>query len=86
MPASAWRQIFLPEESRSGILENEPDLLHSLRRVDRHVDRPEGQDREIDKRPFGAILRDDRDPITAFDAQHRQAEGDTLHTSDRRWP
>src|SRR6185369_1163262 len=58
------------------------DLFERLRRVNRHVDRAETQDREIGDRPLRTVLGEQRDSITRSYAEGRKAECDVLDAFD----
>src|SRR5215203_1165352 len=60
---------FLPryaQHLRTGVLQNESDLLDGLGRVDGNVDGPERENREIDERPLRTVFGDDRDAIAGL--------------------
>jgi hypothetical protein len=51
------------QHARARIFKDVSDLFGSLRRVDGHVDRAEAENREVDHRPIGPVLRQQRHAV-----------------------
>src|SRR5919205_952927 len=65
--------------SRAGAFEDEAHLLGGLGGVDGDVDRAEAEDGEVDDRPVGPVLREQRHAVALADAERGEAQGDGAH-------
>ncbi len=72
------------EHARARVFEDVAHLIGRLRRVDGDVDRAEAEDGEVDNRPVGAVLGEERHAVTLLHAERRQAQRDGAHALDDR--